>query len=75
MSASQRWEESALATSGAWTVSQVHAGLDAAIATAGMGQLWVVGTVGSLRRTKGGFLSLELVEYQRDATRCGRSCL
>jgi exodeoxyribonuclease VII large subunit len=51
----------------AWTVSQVHAGLDAALANAGMRQLWVVGTVSSLRR-KNGFVSLELVEYQLDAT-------
>jgi exodeoxyribonuclease VII large subunit len=51
----------------AWTVSQVHAGVDAALASAGMRQLWVVGTVGSLRR-KNGFVSLELVEYQPDAT-------
>ena len=52
---------------GAWTVSQVHGGIDAALATAGMRQLWVVGTISSLRR-KGGFVSLELVEYQPDAT-------
>jgi hypothetical protein len=32
-----------------------------------MRQRWVVGTVSSLRR-KNGFVSLELVEYQRDAT-------
>lgn len=50
----------------AWTISQVHAGLDAALANAGMRQLWVVGTVSSLRR-KNGFVSLELVEYQPDA--------
>ena len=49
--------------SGAWTVSQVHASLDAALATAGMRQLWVAGTISSLRRRKG-FVSLELVEYQ-----------
>jgi exonuclease VII large subunit len=47
-------------------VSQVHAGLDAALASAGMRQLWVVGTVSGLRR-KNGFVSLELVEYQPDA--------
>ena len=51
----------------AWTVSQVHAGLDAALARAGMRQLWVVGTVSGLRR-KNGFVSLDLVEYQPDAT-------
>lgn len=51
----------------AWTVSQLHAGLDAALASAGMRHLWVVGTVGSLRR-KNGFVSMELVEYQPDAT-------
>lgn len=51
----------------AMTVSQVHAGLDAAIATAGIGQLWVLGTISSLRRKKGGFVSLELVEYKADA--------
>lgn len=51
----------------AWTISQVHAGLDAALAGAGMGRLWVVGTVSSLRR-RSGFVSLELVEYQPDAT-------
>jgi hypothetical protein len=45
----------------------VHAGLDAALTNAGMRQRWVVGTVSSLRR-KNGFVSLELVEYQRDAT-------
>jgi exodeoxyribonuclease VII large subunit len=50
----------------AWTISQVHAGLDAALANAGMRQLWVVGTVSSLRR-KNGFVSMELVEYQPDA--------
>ena len=69
MSSSGEWVGHAEdeAASPAWTVSQVHAGLDAALANAGMRQLWVVGTVGSLRR-KNGFVSLELVEYQPDAT-------
>lgn len=52
----------------ALTVSQVHAGIDAAIAAVGLGQLWVLGAISSLRRKRGGFVSLELVEYQRDAT-------
>jgi exodeoxyribonuclease VII large subunit len=69
MSSSGEWigvaEEAAAPP--AWTVSQVHAGLDAALANAGMRQLWVVGSVCSLRR-KNGFVSLELVEYQPDAT-------
>ena len=69
MSASEQWVDEAHGVAGvpAWTVSQVHAGLDAALTNAGMRQLWVIGTVSSLRR-KNGFVSLELVEYQSDAT-------
>jgi exodeoxyribonuclease VII large subunit len=69
MSASERNERAVegVPARAAWTVSQVHAGLDAALANAGMRQLWVLGTVSSLRR-KTGFVSMELVEYQPDAT-------
>ncbi len=69
MSASEQWLDEAhrVAAAPAWTVSEVHAGLDAALANAGMRQLWVLGTVSSLRR-KNGFVSMELVEYQPDAT-------
>jgi exodeoxyribonuclease VII large subunit len=69
MSASEQYVNAVEGASapGAWTVSQVHAGLDAALAKAGMRQLWVLGTVSSLRRKKG-FVSMELVEYQPDAT-------
>ena len=69
MSASEQFVEglASAAAAPAWTVSQVHAGLDAALTNAGMRQLWVVGTVSGLRR-KNGFVSLELVEYQPDAT-------
>ena len=69
MSSSGEWThpaEEAVAPA-VWTVSQVHGGVDAALANAGMRQLWVVGTVSSLRR-KNGFVSFELVEYQPDAT-------
>ena len=71
MSVSKRWTDppgAVVPREGAWTVSQVHGGLDAAIVTARMRELWVVGTLSSLRRTKGGFVSLELVEYQADAS-------
>ena len=69
MSASEYSSEAAqgVRTTATWTVSEVHAGLDGALANAGMGQLWVVGTISSLRRTRG-FVSLELVEYQPNAS-------
>jgi exodeoxyribonuclease VII large subunit len=69
MSASEHWSECAegVGAPPAFTVSQVHAGIDSALAAAGLSQLWVVGTVSSVRRTKG-FVSLELVEFQPGAT-------
>jgi len=43
MSSSEEWIGPAgeVAPPPAWTVSQVHAGLDSALANAGMRQLWV----------------------------------
>ena len=50
------------------TVSELHAALDEALRSAGLGQVWVTGVVQSLRR-KPRYCSFELVEYHPDAQR------
>ena len=50
----------------AFTVGQLHEGMRAAFAAAGLGQVWVTGVVTGLRRGPR-FSSWELVEYGEDA--------
>ncbi|MGI8757105.1 MAG: exodeoxyribonuclease VII large subunit [Acidimicrobiales bacterium] len=61
-------EISAISPSGTGllTVSQVHEGLRGALEQAGLGRVWVIGVVSSLRRGPR-FCSWELVEYGDDA--------
>ncbi len=53
------------------SVSQVHAALGQALAAAELERLWVRGAVNGLRRGRR-YTSWELVEYEPDATTCGR---
>ena len=50
------------------SVSELHAALDEALRSAGLGQVWVTGVVQSLRQ-KPRYSSFELVEYHPDAQR------